>query len=252
MTEGGHYYSNTHIYFYDTNVIQLLQALEQALSTGFRNAGGESESFDACVHTAGPFFSGPNVLKACIKTNTKVYVDVADPVPYLAEALQFHETARSAGTLAMVAGGAFPGLSNLLAMQAAHKLPMGEGVRDLSFNYFTAGLGGSGDVNLYITNVGFGEEVWRWEGGKEQKRLVAGEETQVINFGQEVGNVNCWAWPFPEGFTVGRQLNISGDSRVAMGTAPEIWNVIMGVMVKVIPRQLWLNPNFSQVCVSYY
>jgi len=30
-------------------------------------------------------------------------------------------------------------------------------VQDLTFNYFTAGLGGSGDVNLYITNVGFGE-----------------------------------------------------------------------------------------------
>jgi hypothetical protein len=64
-------------------------------------------------------------------------------------------------------------------MEAAAKLPAGEGVRDLSFNYFTAGLGGSGDVNLYITNVGFGEPVWGWEDGQVKKRLVAGDETLV-------------------------------------------------------------------------
>ena len=32
-------------------------------------------------------------------------------------------------------------------------------VHDLNFSYFTAGLGGSGAVNLYITNEGFGEGV---------------------------------------------------------------------------------------------
>mmetsp|Transcript_18662 Transcript_18662/g.27442 ORF Transcript_18662/g.27442 Transcript_18662/m.27442 type:complete len:150 (+) Transcript_18662:304-753(+) len=36
-----------------------------------------------------------------------------------------------------------------------------------------------------------------------------------------------------------------------MGTAPEIWNVIMGVMVKVIPRTFWLNPTFSQGLATF-
>ena len=178
-------------------------------------------------------------------------MDVADPVPYLMEALELSGAAEGAGTLALVAGGAFPGLSNLLAMEAASELEQHDSVRDLEFHYFTAGLGGSGDVNLYITNVGFGEPVFEFKGGKERRRLIAGEESRSVDFGELIGCVNCWAWPFPEGYTVGRQLQISGDSRVAMGTAPEIWNIIMGAMVKLIPRSAWLSPVFSQGLATF-
>ena len=224
-------------------------ALERLLTES-----GDSEGmsgFDACVHTAGPFFDGPSVLRSCIKAKTKVYVDVADPVPYLTEALESSAAAEDAGTLALVAAGAFPGLSNLLGMEAASQLEESDSVRDLEFNYFTAGLGGSGDVNLYITNVGFGEPVYEFKDGRERQRLIAGKESRPVDFGDEVGLVNCWAWPFPEGLTVGRQLQIKGDSRVAMGTAPEIWNVIMGAMVSVVPRQWWLSPAFSQGLASF-
>lgn len=89
-------------------------ALERALSSGCRDAG---DAFDACVHTAGPFFDGPNVLRSCIAAGTPVYVDVADPVPYLTEALECSAAAERAGTLALVAGGAFPGYD------AAHTPP---------------------------------------------------------------------------------------------------------------------------------
>ena len=81
-------------------------ALERALSSGCCDAG---DAFDACVHTAGPFFDGPNVLRSCVAAGTRVYVDVADPVPYLTEALECSAAAKRAGTLALVAGGAFPG-----------------------------------------------------------------------------------------------------------------------------------------------
>ena len=220
-------------------------ALERILTQSGDCDDGEGMSgfnaFDACVHTAGPFFDGPSVLRSCINAKTKVYVDVADPVPYLTEALQSSVAAADAGTLALVAGGAFPGLSNLLGMEAASRLEESDRVRDLEFHYFTAGLGGSGDVNLYITNVGFGEPVFEIKDGQEQQRLVAGEESRPVDFGEQIGRVNCWAWPFPEGFTVGKQLRITGSSRVAMGTAPDLWNIIMGAMVKVVPRSLWLR-----------
>jgi saccharopine dehydrogenase-like NADP-dependent oxidoreductase len=220
-------------------------ALERILTQGGGCDDGEGmagfDAFDACVHTAGPFFDGPSVLRSCINAKTKVYVDVADPVPYLTEALESSVAAADAGTLALVAGGAFPGLSNLLGMEAASKLEKSDRVRDLEFHYFTAGLGGSGDVNLYITNVGFGEPVFEIKDGQEQQRLIAGEESRPVDFGEQIGRVNCWAWPFPEGFTVGKQLQITGASRVAMGTAPDLWNIIMGAMVKVVPRGLWLR-----------
>ena len=49
-----------------------------------------------------------------------------------------------------------------MAMESASMLPEGDAISRLEFSYFTAGLGGSGPVNLYITNLGFGEEVEVW------------------------------------------------------------------------------------------
>ena len=47
-------------------------------------------------------------------------------------------------------------------------------MRDLDFSYFTAGLGGSGAVNLYITNDGFGEEVNVFRDGKLSPQMDSG------------------------------------------------------------------------------
>ena len=62
---------------------------------------------------------------------------------------------------------------------------------------------------------------------------------------QLVGERAVWSWPFPEGALVPRQLEsgeggvgITGDSSVGMGTAPPIWNDVMGLMVKVSARHV--------------
>ena len=47
-----------------------------------------------------------------------------------------------------------------------------------------------------------------------------------------VGERSVWNWPFPEGCTVAERLEISGSSSVGMGTAPELWNTVMGLMAR--------------------
>jgi saccharopine dehydrogenase-like NADP-dependent oxidoreductase len=47
------------------------EALQTLLSGGGQDER-DAAYFDACVHTAGPFFHGPAVLRACIKAGTKV------------------------------------------------------------------------------------------------------------------------------------------------------------------------------------
>ena len=68
--------------------------------------------------------------------------------------------AGESGLIAVLAAGAFLGMSNVMAVEAASlcRENSGEGVsiQETRFNYFTAGLGGSGDVNLYTTNLGLG------------------------------------------------------------------------------------------------
>jgi len=215
------------------------------------------------INTAGPFLGiRPSILQAAIKHKIPSYVDVADPTSYLADALALDDAARSAGTCAVVAGGAFPGLSNLIAMEAVEQLQLEESggrVQDLNFDYFTAGLGGSGEVNLLITNLGFGEEVEVFQQGVLSPILRAGLDQKQVDFffdeedasKAKIGTVNTWLWPFPEGRTVAEQVEVAGGSRVAMGTAPDIWNVVMNLLVRLIPRSWWKQENFSQALATF-
>eukprot|EP00960_Hanusia_phi_P017676 520673-Hanusia_phi.AAC.1 len=215
------------------------------------------------VNTAGPFLGiRPSILQAAIKHGIPSYVDVADPTSYLVEALSLHEEAQAAGTCAVVAAGAFPGLSNLMAMEAVDQLGIGGGgerVEDVNFDYFTAGLGGSGEVNLLITNLGFGEEVEIFQQGVLNPVLRAGLDQKQVDFffdeedvsKRKIGTVNTWLWPFPEGRTVAEQVKIAGSSRVAMGTAPEIWNIMMNLLVLLVPRAWWKEERFSQALASF-
>jgi hypothetical protein len=135
----------------------------------------------AVIHTAGPYAGEtPDVLRAAIAASVPVYVDLSDPVPYLREAKTLEASAKASGTLALCAGGAFPGLSNVLAMECAGRL--GSRVRDLDFSYFTAGLGGSGAVNLYITNDGFGEEVNVFRDGKLAPQMDSGGGLRKVGY----------------------------------------------------------------------
>ena len=202
--------------------------------------------FDAVVHTAGPFSNSPPVvLEAAIAASVPAYVDLSDPVEYIDQALAMGPSCTE--TVALTAAGAFPGLSNILAMECASRLPADARVKDLEFQYFTAGLGGSGEVNLLITNEGFGEPVPVYQNGRYAPQMNAGGDERTVEFfldstdrsAELVGERAAWAWPFPEARTVARQLDIAGDSWVGMGTAPAIWNDLLGLFVKIVPRAWW-------------
>ena len=116
----------------------------------------------------------------------------------------------------------------------------------------SAGLGGSGVLNLLITNLGFGEPVWTLRGGQRSPQVIGGTEPETIEFfideGDEsrlrIGSSTVWAWPFPEVCTVGEALRAQGSTDVKMGTAPELWNVILVAMAKV-------QPSPPPTCMSF-
>ena len=76
-------------------------------------------------------------MQAAIAAKVPVYADLSDPVDYIAAAQAMHADAQAAGTSAVLAAGAFPGLSNVMAVECAARL--GAPVHDLRFSYFTAG-----------------------------------------------------------------------------------------------------------------
>lgn len=213
---------------------------------------------DAVLHTAGPFDEDHDaeVLGAAISARVPVFVDVADPMEYIAAARARQEAARDAQTMAVVCAGAFPGLSNVIAMECAARLGWPDTkLVDLDFAYFTAGLGGSGAVNLLITNLGFGVPVPVFRGGRYDPQMIAGAGMRRVPFfigagdaegGADIGERDVWSWPFPEAATVGEHLHISGNSNSGMGTAPGIWNAVLVLLVTIVPRELWKERWFSE------
>ena len=104
---------------------------------------------------------------------------------------------------------------------------LAEPVEDLTFSYFTAGLGGSGAVNLDITNYGFGPPMARYVGGAfSLSEAYAGTDLGQADYSlpemasdARGGTRDVWAWPFPEAATVaaeveGRRPDLAGGRAV--------------------------------------
>lgn len=222
-----------------------------------------ADQADCLIHTAGPYLNQqPIPIQAAIASSRcKTYVDVSDPLDYLDASLQLSDKAADSQTTCLLCAGAFPGMSNVLAMEAASLIDFR--VKDLRFNYFTAGLGGSGSVNLEITNLGFGEPQAQYEEGKLRLyKQLSGRLLGKVDFylhdeessssaQERIGRQTVFAWPFPESATVARELAISGDSSAAMGTAPEFWNTMLGLLVDVVPRAWWKSAKFSKFLADF-
>jgi hypothetical protein len=127
-------------------------------------------------------------------------------------------------------------------------------------------LGGSGVVNLYITNLGFGEPMVQYDQGALRRfPELSGSVLGKVDFflphlrnhegnervKQRVGRQTVFAWPFPEAATVARDVNAKGNSYAAMGTAPDLWNVMLGILVQVVPRAFWKNALFSKLMADF-
>jgi len=256
-------------------------ALDEVLSEGVGSSSSNNGVLpvSCLIHVAGPYAErSPTVLDACIDFRIPVYVDVSDPVDFLETSLELHDRAVAAGTTAVLAAGAFPGMSNVLAMEAAgvcSESSSSVAVKDVRFNYFTKGLGGSGTVNLYITNLGFGDPMVMHEKGRRTRfddlsgRLLGKVDFFIPNdnMGDDdtngswkkdnarakarVGSQKVFAWPFPEAATVASELSIKGSSSSAMGTAPDLWNDMLGLLVDLVPRNWWRSQKFSKFLADF-
>ena len=68
---------------------------------------------------------------------------------------------------------------------------------------------------------------------------------------RRVGTKQVFSWPFPEAATVPVELQARGSSLACMGTAPDIWNVMLGILVTIIPRAWWRNERFSKFMADF-
>lgn len=136
---------------------------------------------DLVIHAAGPFQRQRRcaVLEAAVAARVP-YLDVCDDTEAAEQAKALHSRAQAAGIRAVVCGGVFPGVSNLLAaglVQGEEAPP-----KRLAYSYFTAGSGGAGKTILATSLMLCGEDAVAYkDGAKVTVPPVSGR--RVVDFG---------------------------------------------------------------------
>ena len=205
---------------------------------------------DLVVHSAGPFQGGGDecaVLDAAIAARVP-YLDVCDDAEYASKAKSRADSAAAAGVPCVTTGGIYPGVSNLMAadMIAANREASEEEdvpVEYVLYSYFCAGSGGVGDTILATSYMLCGEDVVCWDGGE---RVVTRPATQrkVVDFGKKCGKREVFLYNLPETASA-REVWGAETVKSRFGTAPGAWNLAMGLMASLVPKEVLLDKKVA-------
>jgi saccharopine dehydrogenase-like NADP-dependent oxidoreductase len=144
---------------------------------------------DLVIHAAGPFQRAPRcaVLEAALAARVP-YLDVCDDTAYAQRAKTHSAAAAAAGVRAVICGGLFPGVSNVMAAQivradaAASDAPPAPPKR-VAYYYFTAGSGGAGTTILATSFLLCGEDALAFKDG-QPVRVPPVTGRRVVDFGR--------------------------------------------------------------------
>lgn len=205
-------------------------------------------AFDLVVHTAGPFqgkVGVPNgVLEACIQTGTP-YIDVCDDYcTARAAKTKFDTLAKEANVPCIISTGCWPGVSSLMAKQlVVSMLRYNPKIQpsdiEVNFRFFTAGSGGAGVTLLVATFLILAEGALTIVNGR-RKSIAPMTEYSTHNFGDIIGNKAVAHLNLLETASIHDTMGV-GSSQSLFGTAPPIWNWLLGVMARTVPSNILAN-----------
>ena len=170
------------------------------------------------IHAAGPFQgSDPTVLESAIDCRVR-YLDIADELLFAQKARALSSRAAERGVCALVNGGVFPGLSNVMAGLLAETAL----VESMSFSYFIAGSGGSGPAVMASTFIlGTVPATEFVAGQRVERRAFTGG--QALSFLPPVGRRTCYFLELPEVTSCFETYRIP-NVVARFGTSPGLWN----------------------------
>jgi len=199
---------------------------------------------DAVLHCAGPFQgrADSDVLLASLEAGVPAYVDACDDAEYARRSRALSERAMEAKMRAVVCGGIFPGVSNLMASELVRTGVAEErgAPSSVSYSYYTAGSGGAGPTILATSLLLCGEDavVFR-DGARLALPPVSGR--RVVDFGTKAGKREVFLYNLPEVESTHQHLAVPSVS-ARFGTSPGVWNGAMGAMATLLPRSTLRDP----------
>eukprot|EP00904_Undaria_pinnatifida_P012410 jgi/Undpi1/829/HiC_scaffold_10.g04293.m1 len=217
---------------------------------------------DLVVHTAGPFQrkSRPEVLEAAIQAKVP-YVDVCDDAGLATVAKGLCGRAEEAGVAATISAGIWPGVDQLMAVEACELLGGTGEVESIDFSAYTAGTGNAGTTILSATFLILCEKVLGFKNGEKIFHEPA-SGFKKVDFGESIGEktVSCcspFAYLWSRGrrsvlmlsFTCNQVLGVPNIS-THFGTSPEPWNYLLKGMT-LLPDSIMGNRDLMQALAEF-
>jgi saccharopine dehydrogenase-like NADP-dependent oxidoreductase len=214
---------------YDLNV-KALEELAAKLPPGrasvaaldlFDRGALESAIEDASlvVLGAGPFMrTAPPVMRACIEAAVD-YIDFDDDIESTQDAQRLDEDARAAGVACLKGCGASPGMSNVMAVDAASQLEQVDGI-DVCWVSGDEGARPYGAAVLeHALHIGAGECL-TWRDGR-QVTVETFAASEVFPMGGGIGDYRLYETAHPEAVTLPRRFPSARSIRVMGGLHPQ-------------------------------
>lgn len=174
---------------------------------------------------AGPYLrTAAPVMRACIEAGVD-YIDLDDDVQSTLDGFDLDDDARGAGVAIRLGCGAAPGMSNVLALEAASRL---DRVETIDVAWFSGDEGPhayGAAVLAHALDIAAGETlIWR-DGGRVS--VEAYVENDVFPMGGDVGDYRLYLTAHPETVTLPRHFPGIRSVRVMGGLHPQPANGTM-------------------------
>lgn len=196
----------------DFNEVKLAEVIEKQgspkcrpMKLDIRNWQLLSEALagqDVVLNLVGPYYKfGTTVLEAAIQSGVN-YVDIVDDFDTTQQLLDLNEQAAAANITALIATGASPGLTNVLARLSADLM---DEVEEINTSWVV------GEANSEYTGAivhlfhAMGNEVPTFKDGKIQFIMPCQQDgARLINFPQPIGEFEVFHIGHPEPVTLGK------------------------------------------------
>ena len=229
------------------NFVQVYRDNVTSVANALREA-----NYNLVVHTAGPFQRKETATNGILQASTQAripYVDVCDDYATSRMAQQLYtKEAKSHSVPCILSTGCWPGVSSLMAKQLTSHLlrsfpTLTPADLSVEFSFFTAGSGGAGSTLLVATFLILAEQALT---------IVRGRRVSVppmrhysrAHFGTVVGYKQVSHLNLLETASIHDLLGI-GTIVTKFGTAPEYWNVLLGLMAR-LPSDWLANERWME------
>ena len=186
---------------------------------------------------AGPYIRTAHpVMQACIEAGVN-YLDFDDDVESTQAAIELDAAAREAGIACFVGCGASPGMTNVLAADAAAQL---DEVHTLDVCWLTGDEGPrpyGAAVIEHLLHIAAGECV-TWRDGQATTTATF-QDSEVFAMGGGLGNVRLYECAHPEAVTLPRRFPQARSIRVMGGLDPQPVNgIARGIAQAVLAEKM--------------